>query len=305
MKRVILHPRLASLAVALLLAGIAVAQLRMGEGSTPLPLRELGAWLLGFEGPVAARIIVGAELALAAAIAVTGARPLAVAGAAAVAFVSLACLSAAIRQGGALLPALALAGSIALAGLAWRSTRSQAVHVRRGLSPAWTALLAIATATAAGQLASSVAFAAPRASEDSANKARAMSIDLDMKPFIGTPLAESPLATYLPMVAARIGMETAFVVFYNPACDACHTLFEAHFAEPRMELVFAVEIPLAEGAVSAAHGHIEPIQCASCSLETLPPGPLWLVAPPMTVKVERGVITCVADRFGGDCFNPQ
>lgn len=304
--RIALHPRVASTATAACIAGIALAQLRLGEGSTPVPLRELAAWLFGHDAATASRIIVGAEFALAAAIAVTGARVLTVAGAGVVAFVSLACLSAALRQGGVLIPALSLAGSTALAFLAWHaSPRAADASSRRGLSPAWTALLAIATATAAGHFASSAAFATPRASSDAEAKARSMSIDLDLKPYIGTPLSESPIATYMPSMVARIGMETAFIVFYNPACDACHTLFSGNFAEPRMELVFAVEIPLAEGAVSAAHGEHEPIECAQCSLETLPPGPLWLIAPPMTVKVERGVITCVADRFGGDCLNPQ
>ena len=73
-----------------------------------------------------------------------------------------------------------------------------------------------------------------------------------------------------------------------------------------LERVVAIEIPLADNATSAAaaeyHG---PIECPSCEFDMLPPGPLWLVAPPMTVKVERGVVTCVADRFGGDCVNPQ
>jgi len=303
--RMRLDPRITSVPVAALLAGIAIAQLQLGEGATPQPLREVCAWLFGHDASTASRLIVGAEFAVAAAVLVVGSRVLAVAAAGAVAFVSLAALSAALRDGSAFLPGLALLGSIALAILAARSERHHEGARRRGLSPAWSALLAIATATAAGSLASSATFATPRASSDAEAKARAMSIDLDLKPYIGTPVSDSPLATYMPSMVHRIGLETAFVVFYNPACDACHTLFDAHFAEPRLELVFAVEIPLAAGAVSAAHDHHGPIECPGCSMETLPPGPLWLIAPPMTVKVERGIITCVADRFGGDCLNPQ
>lgn len=300
-----LHPRLASALVAGLLGAVAAVQLRLGEGSTPAPLREFAAWSFGHEATTASRLIVAGEFALAAAVLVAGSTVLAVAASVATAFVALACLSAGLRQGGILAPAAVLAAAILLAVLAARATPATDRVRRRGLSPAWTGLIALAAATAAGRLASSATFAAPRPLNETEAKARAMSIDLDLKPYVGTPVADSPLATYLPSVVHRIGLETAFVVFYNPACDACHTLFSSHFAEPRMELVFAVEIPLATGAVSAAHDHHGPIECSGCSMETLPPGPLWLIAPPMTVKVERGIITCVADRFGGDCLNPQ
>jgi len=305
MPKLRLHPRLAAIAVAAFIAGAAIVQLRLGESSTPAPLRELLAWLFGYEPATAARLIVGGELALAAAIACVGRPFLSVFGAGTAAFVCLACLSAALRQGHAWTPALALAGASALTVLAARVPVQHDPSARRGLSPAWSALLALATATAAGGFASSTRFAEPADPAGAGAKSKMISIDLDLKPYIGTALTESPIMTYLPSMVQKIGMETAFIVFYNPACDACHTLFSGNFAEPRLELVFAVEIPLADGAVSAMHDELGPIECASCEHEMLPPGPLWLIAPPMTVKVERGVITCVADRFGGDCLNPQ
>ncbi len=313
-----LRDRILCLPTALVLAMAAVVQLRSGIESTPLPLREMAAFLFGHDADTSARLVVGGEIALAITLIVCGSRWLAITGAVASAFVALACVSAALRAPDAMRaviwPSVALAGSVGSALLTARfGNRPQATKAvpressgpRRGLSPAWTALGAIAVASVAGRLAVSAQFRDP-ATETPQQKSGAMAIDLDMRPYIGAPLAESPIGTYLPRVVAQIGNDTAFIVFYNPACDACHTLFESSFSQPRLERVVAIEIPLADNATSAAaaeyHG---PIECPSCEFDMLPPGPLWLVAPPMTVKVERGVITCVADRFGGDCVNPQ
>jgi hypothetical protein len=313
-----LRDRLHCLPAALVLASAATVQLRGGVEATPLPLREIAAFLFGHDTETAARLIVGSEIAAATTILACGRRGLAIAGAVVTAFVALACVSAALRSpevARALIwPALALAGGVGSAFLAVRSGKTSPPTVaarvdgalpRRGLSPAWTALGAIGVAAITGRLAVAAQFRDP-AAEAAPQKAGAMAIDLDMRPYIGSPLAESPIGTYLPRVVAQIGNDTAFIVFYNPACDACHTLFESSFSQPRLERVVAIEIPLADNATSAAaaeyHG---PIECPSCEFDMLPPGPLWLVAPPMTVKVERGVVTCVADRFGGDCVNPQ
>ena len=176
---------------------------------------------------------------------------------------------------------------------------------RRGLSPAWSALAAIAAGTAASHLSARADFRSDHTISAAEAKAHAMSIDLDMKGYIGKRMSESPLGTYLPTVVERIGNQTAFIVFYNPFCDACHTIFESDFSAPRLEMVFAIEVPPVKDAIIISQEDLGPIDCPQCVFDTLPPGPLWLVTPPMTVKVEQGVITCVADRFGGDCVNEK
>jgi hypothetical protein len=293
------------------LTAAALLQLRSGIESTPLPLREVAAFFFGHDPETAARLIVGAELAAAAAIIACGSRVLAIAGAGAVAFVGLACASAALRGSNAgaavLWPAISLVAGAAAAWcaarIAWTAADLGTSSARRGLSPGWTAIAAIGIASITGRLAASAQFRTPTV--DSNPQSGVMAIDLDMKPFVGTPLAESPIGTYLPRVVDQIGNDTAFIVFYNPACDACHTLFSNFFSLPRPERVIAIEIPLAKDAVSAAADYHGPIECPACEFDTLPPGPLWLIAPPMTVKVEQGVVSCVADRFGGDCVSPQ
>lgn len=301
MRNALRHPRVCSLLVAIALAAAAAVQLRAGPGSVPAPLVELCSQALDCDAELAARAIVALELALAAAVLCVGSRWLAMASTVAFGFVALSCVSAALRGGGLLVPVFSLLAAVALGWLVSRSEPAMR-RVRRGLSPAWAALVAIAVGTFTARLSLAVDF---HREEDPSAKARANAIDLDMKPYVGKPIAETPLAAYLPGLAAKLGNDTAFVVFYNPRCDACHTLFEANFQQPRVERVIAVEIPPPPGAVLVETDHHGPIECPSCEFETLAPGPVWLVAPPMTVKVERGVIVCVADRFGGDCINPQ
>lgn len=276
-------------------------QLRSGPESVPAPVVEIFVYLFEWDPAVAARMVVTLELSAAAAVLLTGSRVLALAMMAGFGFVALACVSAAIRAGGMPVPLASLAIAAAAIWFVARGDGRGSARAR-GLSPAWSALLALAVASATARMSSALEF--PR-EPDPAAKAKANSIDLDLKPYVGKPISETPIAAYLPRIVADLGAETAFLVFYNPRCDACHNLFEAHFSEPRLERVIAVEIPPPPDAVLVEADHYGPIECPSCEFESLPPGPLWLIAPPMTVKVERGVIVCVADRFGGDCLNPQ
>ena len=303
------HSRVYALLVSLMYAAAFGHQLWHGADTTPQPLRELLLWLVGMDGVVAARLVVAVEIGVATAVLVASNRILSMGAAIAFGFASLSCVSAALRAGGVLMPVIALVASIVIVALGARAGgpslgTDTPARRRRGLSPAWTALIALSAATAAANLSAGIGFRAAPMSEAEA-KARARSIDLDLKPFVGRAIEDSPIATYLPSVVAKLGKDTAFIVFYNPHCDACHTLFDANFSGPRSERVIAVEIPAPDDAVIAAHDELGPINCPQCEYETLAPGPLWLVAPPMTVKVENGVIVCVADRFGGDCINPQ
>lgn len=300
-------PRVASLLTAAFVAGAAAVQLRLGQDAAPAPLRELFVLLFDHDPATAARLVVAAEFAVAAAVLVAGTRVLAIAGAVAAAFASLATVSHAASRGGMALPIVSLVLSVGLAVLATRSVAVRPSNGRRGLSPAWSALLALAAATFAAQWTASASFRtasqAPSApTPPKAATLTAPSIDLDMHPFLDKPLAESTLARYVPKVVELCAGRDAFVIVYSPSCESCHTLFRETFNVPRHELVVAVAIPLSADAVSAASEEPRPIECLDCEELTLPQGPNWLVAPPLVLKVERGVITCVADRFGGDCL---
>jgi hypothetical protein len=297
-------PRFLCLLVALIYAACGGYQLWSGAESTPEPMRQLLAFLFGFDMEVSSRLIVALEFALAAGIAAAGTRIVSMAGGVTLAFIALASVSGGLRQGAVVAPAMAMLFSIGTLVLAAKlPAQPRRADARRGLSPAWSALAAIAAGTAASHLSARADFRPDQAISAAEAKARAMSIDLDMKAYIGKRMSESPLGTYLPTVVERIGNLSAFIVFYNPLCDACHTVFESDFSAPRLEMVFAIEVPPVKDAIIVSQEDLGPIDCPQCVFDTLPPGPLWLVAPPMTVKVENGVITCVADRFGGDCVN--
>lgn len=299
-------PRFASLALALFLTALGVVQLRLGPESIPDPARELLVWLFGYDKMVAARLLVALEFATAAAVLAAGTRLLAVAGGTVCAFFALSCVSRAATNGGLVFPLVSLAVSIGLILLARSTKPSPPREGRRGLSPAWPALGAIAAATLVGQWTASASFRSPAAAATVANTApptpTAPTIDLEMRSFEGRPIAESTLAKYVPKVVELCATRDAYIVVYSPHCESCHTLFTGTFGVPRPELVIAVAIPMSDDAVSAASDAPRPIECLDCAELSLPQGPNWLIAPPMVLKVERGVITCVADRFGGDCL---
>lgn len=301
MQNLLRHPRFAATVVAALLATAGVVQLRLGVESTPDPLRELLQALTGHDAGVTSRLLIAIEFGLAAAVLACGNRFLAVFASATAAFVALACVSRAVRAGGLGWPLVSLAISVALLWLAARTTPRAPSHGRRGLSPAWTALLAIVAGTVAAQWTSAAGFTQPPAKSGPAIR----SIDLDMKPYVGRMFDDTPLMAYMPTLREFVEKGTAFVVFYNPACETCHTLFEEHFLVPRPETVVAVEIPLGVDAVSAAREAPRPIECFDCVRLSLEPGPNWVVASPMTLKFEDGKLVCAADRFGGDCLTVE
>ena len=295
------RPRVVALAIAASLVTAAVVQLRGGPEATPDPVRELLVATTGHDPAVAARLLIALEFGFAAAVVAAGTRVLSVAVSAAAAFVALSCVSRALRAGGIGLPLAALVASCALL---WWSTRTVSLpraSARRGLSAGWTALGAIAAGTLASAWTASAGFAKPP--EKAAPAAR--SIDLDLKPYVGRMFDDTPLLAYMPALREFVSEGTAFVVFYNPSCETCHTLFEDHFMGPRPEKVVAVEIPLGVDAVSAAREEPRPLECYDCVKLSLEPGPNWVIAAPMTVKFENGKLVCAADRFGGDCLTVE
>ncbi len=301
-----LHPRVASFIIALALLLLVVVQLRLGAESTPSPIHTVLQGFFAMPELIAARLIIAAECGLALAVVCAGVRPLNVAVTTLGAFVALACVSRAMREGGLALSALALVSSLALSTLAvYAAPRVRAVSERRGMSPAWTALGALVAATIGMRVAASTSFHAPIVDDASKGAPSVSLIDLDMKPFIGRHCNDTPLPSYLPELLPLVSEGTAFVVFYHPNCQTCHGLFDDYFAVPRSETVVAVEIPPATGSISASHEELGAIHCPQCTMLMLPPGPAWGVASPMVVKFENGIITCASDRYGGDCLNPS
>ena len=306
--------RFASLAVAATLCGLAIWQLRAGPESTPGALREAIRALFGYDLEVAARLIIAAEFGGAAAVLLVGNGFLSMTASIAGLFVALACLSRSLSVGGMLAPigAMALFGALLFlsykAAKTARALREAEESPRRGLSPAWSLLGAIAAMTTSAHFAASAQFkSAEGASAPAPAPSQTVpSIDLDMRAFVGQPLSQSPLGKYMPelesLCSAANAPDGAYVVVYSPSCGTCYSLFRDNFSMPRPQRVIAIAIPLADGAVSAATEPPAPIECFDCVERTLPQGPRWLVASPMVLRIEGGIVTCAADRLGGDCL---
>jgi hypothetical protein len=306
--------RFASLAVAATLCGLAFWQLRAGPESTPGALREAIRALFGYDLEVAARLIIAAEFGGAAAVLLVGNGFLSMTASIAGLFVALACLSRSLSVGGMLAPigAMALFGALLFmsykAAKTARALREAEESPRRGLSPAWSLLGAIAAMTTSAHFAASAQFkSAEGASAPAPAPSQTVpSIDLDMRAFVGQPLSQSPLGKYMPelesLCSTANAPDGAYVVVYSPSCGTCYSLFRDNFSMPRPQRVIAIAIPLADGAVSAATEPPAPIECFDCVERTLPQGPRWLVASPMVLRIEGGIVTCAADRLGGDCL---
>lgn len=310
-----LHPRITAVAIALFLVCCGAWQLTEGEARAPAPLRELGVALFAWSPSTAARAVVAVEFALAAAVLVAGTRFMNLLATGAAAFAALACVSRALSpasgdDSGIVAPLLALGLSAGLVFLAMHASAADGATQRArrvGLSPAWSALAALAAATASAHFTADIPFRDPNAAPPSAPagapaQASATPIDLDMRPFAGARLADTPLAKYMPVLVERTRDRDAYIVVYSPSCGTCRTLFIDNFLVPLEDAVLAVAIPPAEGAVLAAGDGEPPIECYDCEMLSLPAGPLWLVAQPMVLKIEDGKVACVSDRLGGNCL---
>jgi hypothetical protein len=302
--------RVVSLLVAAALALASVLQFRGGVDAVPDPIVEILRALFDYTPELCARLIASATAASSVVILFFGVgggnRVLPVLASAIAAFIALACVSRAFTAGGLGFPLLALVVAGTLLLLAVRAKPLEP-GARRGLSPAWTALGLIALATAIGGAAARATDPnSPKSVEPAAQAPKVVNIDFDMHPYVGRRVEETPIADYLPTLAERARGKTTFVVFYMPNCSACHSIFRQFFAVPRIEQVLTVEIPPADGVPVADSGEEhEPIECVGCEPLLLAPGPNYLVASPMVVKIEDGVVTCVSDRFKGECLLEQ
>ena len=121
-----------------------------------------------------------------------------------------------------------------------------------------------------------------------------------------TDMIDRYIAEHLPKLVAAIGNGNAWIVFYNPRCGHCHDLFRTHFAQPSDIPIYAIEVPPSPDAELLESDQPEAIDCPSCQHEMLPLGRGWLVTPPTVVRVEHGIVRCVAEpNLGVSCFDEK
>ena len=119
-------------------------------------------------------------------------------------------------------------------------------------------------------------------------------VELGIDTWVGTRLSGTKLAASVPDLPRFIGENDAIIVLYNPTCGTCHDLIATHLSEPGEIPVYAIEVPHPPGAALAPSDAPKEIDCDHCTKLSLPTGPLWLLQPPVVLRVENGVVTCLA-----------
>ncbi|HMN95945.1 MAG TPA: hypothetical protein PKC43_09815 [Phycisphaerales bacterium] len=286
---------------------LVLAAFQLAIGTTEaLPLWLYGLSLrFGVEPLTTLRVLVWTEFAIAGLIVVFGhwSRGLAILALVAIAFSSMASISAAIdAPRGILMATAALAVSLVLLAIVLRAAPRRSDSA---LSIQWRVIAALALVAASGILAAQLPLRAAPPSFRERMRPPSDVVEMDFRGFIGEPMAATPVAGRFGMITARTLEGRVIVVFYNPDCGACHDLFRERFSG-RLEIpVLAVRVPPPRDANRLASDQPEQVDCPECEFIDLPEGPLYLLTPPMVVVTDEGRIACVADqRTLDECLGP-
>jgi len=286
---------------------LVIAGLQIADGTTAaLPLWLTGmAIRSGVSPELLLRLLLGSEFLLAGLMLLLGrwSRGVAFIALLGVTFSAIASIAAAPTVRSIILVNGAL---LVVSGLLFAAIRRSAADTRADtLSPQWRALGALAVLVIAATVASRVEI---RPAADQRRlvgpTAKLVAAELDFASYIGKPFAETPIREHLPELTALTLEGRSYVVFYNPRCGSCHTLFETHFAGAVEGKVIAVKVPPERNAVLLPTDQPETVNCPECHFLELPAGPVWLMTPPVLVVVDDGVITCVDERGGDACMVP-
>lgn len=110
--------------------------------------------------------------------------------------------------------------------------------------------------------------------------------------WVGRPWEEVELSRYMPPLPDEYRSGLGFLVFYRKDCDHCHTLLEMYFAGRLPAPTTVVAVPNREGFPTSG---TFPQPCGACSSMELPAGCDWVLATPVVVRLEDGVVTCAAE----------
>lgn len=240
----------------------------------------------------------------------------------AISFAAIASLSAAIavplRDGVAAPPlapgAWALAAGFAVYLLADRAGARAAARLAadaaagrtpRMRSPAWTAMLMLASLVAAFATASRVDVVRSVAGKASA-LAPGSYVELDYTTWAGRTIPDTGLARLNPMLTALTLEGRSAVVLYDPRCGTCHTLFNEYFLDPREgEKVIAVRVPPNPDADLLPSDQSDEVNCPHCTFIDLPAGKSYLIGRPTLLVVEDGRVTCATEKDFSGCLGRE
>lgn len=194
------------------------------------------------------------------------------------------------------------AGARAAARLAADATAGRAPRVH---SPAWTAMLMLASLVAGLATSSRVEVVRSVAGKASA-VAPGTYVELDYTAWAGRTIPDTGLARLNPMLSALTLEGRSAVVLYDPRCGTCHTLFNEYFSEPREgEKVIAVRVPPNPDADLLPSDRPDEVDCPHCTFIDLPEGKSYLVGRPTLLVVEEGRVTCATEKDFSGCLGRE
>lgn len=88
-----------------------------------------------------------------------------------------------------------------------------------------------------------------------------------------------------------------YLLFYRKDCEHCHELMEAWFFGPLLAPTIAIAVPDRKGFPTE---NLQAFDCPECSLAEMPKGIDWFFQTPVLVRLEDGIVRCVAEVTAAD-----
>lgn len=119
---------------------------------------------------------------------------------------------------------------------------------------------------------------------------------------IGMPWRQVEIFQFMPIWPSNMDEGEHFVVFYSRTCEHCQEMFDLDLSDPQLgSIVTAIELPTAKNLMRPEE-NAWPMPSTECELLSLPLGCDWVITPPMTFRIEDGIITCVKEGGHSECM---
>jgi len=117
----------------------------------------------------------------------------------------------------------------------------------------------------------------------------------DIEGWVGKPWRELDLFKFMPTWPTGLDEAKRYVVFYSRTCEHCRDMFLDDLLIPLDAPITAIEIPQSRTVMTDPDGWPMPaykhIEHAALPVGTT----LWMITPPLALRLENGVVTCATE----------
>ncbi len=106
---------------------------------------------------------------------------------------------------------------------------------------------------------------------------------------VGKRLDENDFGKLIQKPPAKLNEGRKIVIYYRQDCDHCQELMMTHFTGPLLVETLAVAIP------DADPNALLDMACDTCALAQLVKGPDYVIATPIVLSMQDGVVTCIVE----------